>query len=62
MKFMRRYQKTQYPALKRAGNIPKATPSMCVLVVKNDKDGKKICVKSHISVLRNFEDIIYQKS
>ena len=54
--------KIQYLALKRSGNIPKAIPSLCVLVVKNDKDGKPLCAKSHIVVLGNFEDQIYQKS
>ena len=54
--------KIQYLTLKRSGNIPKAIPSLCVLVVKNDKDGKPLCAKSHIVVLGNFEDQIYQKS
>ena len=54
--------KNQYLALRRAGKIPKAIPSMCVLVVKNDKDGKKLYAKSRIVVLGNFEDRLYQKS
>ena len=35
---------------------------MCILVVKNDKDGKPLCAKSCIVVLGNFEDHLYQKS
>ena len=31
--------KNRYLSLRRAGKIPKGIPSMCVLVVKNDKDG-----------------------
>ena len=51
-----------YLSLKRAGKIPKAIPSMCVLVVKNDKDGKPLRAKSRIVVLGKFEDRLYQKS
>ena len=53
--------KSQYLALKRAGKIPKAIPSICVLVVKNDKYGKPLRDKSRIVVLGNFEDRLYQK-
>ena len=35
---------------------------MCLLVVKNDKDGKPLCAKSRILFLENFEDRLYQKS
>ena len=35
---------------------------MCILVVKNDKDGKKLRAKSRIVVLGNFTDRLYQKS
>ena len=35
---------------------------MYVLIAKNDKDGKPLRAKSHIFVLRNFEERIYQKS
>ena len=35
---------------------------MCVLVVKNDKDGKPLRTKSRIFVLGRFEDRLYQKS
>ena len=42
--------------------MPKATPSMCVLVVKNDKDGKPLRAKSRIVVLGSFEDCLYKKS
>ena len=34
---------------------------MCVLVVKNDKDGKPLSTKSRIVVLGDFEDRLYQK-
>ena len=54
--------KNQYLALRRAGKIPKAILSICVLVVKNDKDGKPIRANSRIIVLGNFEDRLYQKS
>ena len=54
--------KIQYLALKQSGNIPEATPSMCVLVVKNYKDGKPLRAKSRIFVLGKFEHRIYQKS
>ena len=52
--------KNQYPALRRAGKIPTAIPSMCVLVVKNYKYGKPLRAKSRILVLGNFEDSLYQ--
>ena len=35
---------------------------MCVLVVKNNKDGKPLCAKSRIVFWGNFEDRLYQKS
>ena len=54
--------KVHYLALRRAGKIPKAIPSVCVLVLKNDKDGKPLRAKSRIVVLGNFEDHLYQKS
>ena len=54
--------KSQYLALKRAGKTPEAIPSMCALVVKNDKDRKPLCAKSHIVVLGHFEDRLYQNS
>ena len=53
--------KTQYIALKVAGNIPKSIPSMCILVVKNNKDSKTLRSKSCIFIMGNFEDRIYQK-
>ena len=34
---------------------------MCILVVKNDKDGKPLRAKSRIVVLGNSEDRLYQK-
>ena len=52
----------QYLALRRIGEIPKAILSMCVLVVKNYKDGKALRAKSRIVVLGDFEDRLYQKS
>ena len=54
--------KNQYLALRRAGKIPKAIPSICVLVVKNNKYGKPFHAKSRIDVLGNFKDRFYQKS
>ena len=54
--------KSHYLALRRADNIPKEIPSMCVLVVKNNKDGKPLCDKSRIVFLGNFEERLYQKS
>ena len=49
-----------YLVLRRASKIPKEIPSMCVLVVKNDKDGKPLRSKYRIVVLGNFEDRLYQ--
>lgn len=57
-----RISKKQYLHLKRTGRIGKALPSMCVLVVKPDKDGNPIRAKSRIVVLGNFEDRYYTKS
>ena len=54
--------KNQYLALRRADKTPKSIPSMCVLVVKNDKGGKQLRAKSRIVVVGNFEDRLYQKS
>ena len=34
---------------------------MCILVLKNDKDGKALRAKSRIVVLGDFEDRLYQK-
>ena len=59
------YKKTskiQYLALKQEGKIPKAIPSMCVLIMKNNKYGKPLCAKSCIVVLGNFKDQLYQIS
>ena len=49
--------KNKYLALIRSGKIPKATPSMYVLVVKNDKYGKPLCAKYRMVVLGNFETV-----
>ena len=57
-----RISKKQYLALRRSGQLPKAIPSMCVLVVKTDRDGKPDRAKSRIVVLRNYEDRVYSKS
>jgi hypothetical protein len=54
--------KKRYLQLRRSGRIGKALPSMCVLVIKHDKDGNPIRAKSRIVVLGNFEDRIYDKS
>ena len=62
MQVFERINKKQYLLLKRSGRIGKALPSMCVLVVKTDKDGKPNRAKSRIVVLGNFEDRIYDKS
>ena len=48
--------------LKRTGKITESIPSMCVLVVKNDKDGNPLREKSSIVVLGNFEYRLYHKS
>eukprot|EP00956_Cyclotella_meneghiniana_P015762 scaffold24459_cov75-Cyclotella_meneghiniana.AAC.3 len=54
--------KKTYLALRRSGRIGKALPSMCVLVVKHDKDGNPLRAKSRIVVLGNHEDRVYEKS
>ena len=54
--------KNHYLALRRQNVIPRAIPSMCVLVVKPDKDGRPHRAKSCIVVLRNLEDAVYNKS
>ena len=53
--------KNQYLVLRISGKIPKAIPSMCVLVVKNDKHGRPLRAKSWIFVLENFKDRLYKK-
>eukprot|EP00956_Cyclotella_meneghiniana_P007922 scaffold10518_cov43-Cyclotella_meneghiniana.AAC.4 len=54
--------KKQYLHLKCTGRVGKALPSMCVLVIKPDKDGNPVRAKSRIVVLGNFEDRYYTKS
>ena len=54
--------KSHYISLRRTRKIPKAIPSMCVLVVKNYKNSKPLLAKSHIVVLGNSKDRLYQKS
>jgi hypothetical protein len=51
-----------YEKISRSGRIGKALPSMCVLVIKHDKDGRPLRAKSRIVVLGNFKDQIYEKS
>ena len=58
----KKISKNQYLALRRAGNIPKVIPSMCILVMKNNKYGKPLRAKSRIVDLGNFGDRLYQKS
>jgi hypothetical protein len=53
--------KKTYLQLRRSGRIGEALLSMCVLVIKYDKDGNPERAKSRI-VLVNFEDRIYEKS
>ena len=57
-----RINKKTYLQLRRSGKIGKALPSMCVLVIKPDKDGNPLCAKSRIVVLGNHEDTYYSKS
>ena len=62
MNVVERINKKQYLALRQSGKIPKALPSMSVLVVKPNKDGKPNRAKVRIVVLGNFEDRPYKKS
>ena len=57
-----RISKKDYLALKHSGYIPKAIPSMWVLVVKPDQDGHPHRAKSCIVVLGNHEDRYWEKS
>jgi hypothetical protein len=57
-----RINKKTYLQLRRSGKIGKALPSMCVLVIKPDKDRKPHRAKSRIVVLGNHEDRYYTKS
>ncbi|KAL7538082.1 hypothetical protein ACHAWF_005990, partial [Thalassiosira exigua] len=57
-----RISKKQYLTLRRQGVIPKVDPSMCVLVVKPDKDSRPHRAKSRIVVLGSYEDRVYDKS
>ena len=57
-----RINKKTYLTLKCSDRIGNALPSMCVLVVKHDKDGKRNGAKSCIDVLGNFKDRYYDKS
>lgn len=54
--------KKAYLQLKCSGKIGKALPSMCVLVIKPDNDGKPHRAKSRIVVLGNHEDRYWSKS
>ena len=57
-----RINKKQYLLLRCKGLIPTAILSMCVMVVKPDRDGKPDRAKSRIVVLRNFKDKLYAKA
>ena len=57
-----RINKKSHLRLRRQGVIPRALSSMCVLLVKNSKDGKPHRAKSRIVVLGNHEDRYYTKS
>ena len=57
-----RISKKTYLTMKRQGLIPDALPSMCVICIKPDKDGKPNRAKSRIVVLGNFEDRYYEKA
>jgi hypothetical protein len=46
-----RINKKTYLSLKRSRRIGKALPSMCVLVIKPDRDGNPVRAKSRIVVL-----------
>jgi hypothetical protein len=54
--------KKTYLQLKRSGKIGKALPSMCVLVIKPDKNGQPHRPKSRIAMLGNHEDRYWSKS
>ena len=54
--------KLQYLALKCRGLVPYTLPSICVLVIKNDKDGRPDWAKLRIVVLENHEDSVHEKS
>jgi hypothetical protein len=58
----KKISKKRYLQLRRSGRIGNALPSMCVLVIKHDKDGNPLRAKSRIVVLGNFEDQVYDKS
>ena len=62
MEVFDRINKKIYLALRRKGLIPRALPSMCVIVVKNNKDGNPDRAKSRIVILGNHEDAYYTKS
>ena len=52
----------QYFQLKHSGHISKAHPSMCVVIIRPDKNGNPVRAKSRIVVLGNFKDCYYTKS
>jgi hypothetical protein len=54
--------KKTYLQLRRSGRVGKALPSMCVLIIKPDKDGKPCRAKSRIVALGNHEDRYFSKS
>jgi len=57
-----RISKKDFLSLERADKTPKAIPSMCVLIVKTNRDGKPNRAKYHIVVLGKHEDRLYSKS
>ena len=62
MDVFRRISKQEYLQLRKSNKVPKAIPSMCVIVVKYDKYGKPHRAKCRIVALGNFEDRYYSKS
>ena len=61
MEVFEKINKKYYLHLRRTGVVPRALPSMGVLVVKPNKDSKPNRAKSRIVVLGNFEDRYYSK-
>ena len=57
-----RISKDEYLKLRKSSSVPRAIPSMCVIVMKYDKYGKPHRDKCRIVALGNFEDRYYSKS
>ena len=62
MRVYTKISEAEYLRLCKLGQIPKAIPSMCVIVIKYDKHGKPHRAKCRIVALGNFEDRYYDKS